>query len=255
MVAAGPTVLVTGGNGALGRVLRDALPGIGWRVRSLDVTGAAASDALVGSITDLDTVLLAAEGVDAIVHLGGLARPGYEWQQYLDVNIHGTWTVLEAARLQGVARVVLASSNHAVGYVARNDVDAAADVPARPDSLYGVSKAALESLGAFYADEYGLQTTSLRIGTCEPTPPNVRALSTWLSYPDFVRLVDAALTGPWAGHSTVWGVSRNARRWWSLEAGERIGYQPQDDAEAYAAGLTGENPGNVGGAVPPYEPA
>lgn len=248
------SVLVTGGNGSLGRVLRAALPGLGWHVRTLDLGEPAgdAPDAIVGSITDLETMRRASAGMDAIVHLGGIASPNAGWDEALEVNIHGTRTVLEAARLEGVRRVVLASSNHAVGYQARATGDLPADVRIRPDSFYGMSKAALEALGSFYADEYGLEVTALRIGQCQERPSDVRALAIWLSFPDFVRLSQAALVAPWSGFSTVWGVSRNTQRWWSLEAGERIGFSPEDDAEIYASEVTGEQPDHVGGTPPPH---
>ncbi|MFC0680092.1 NAD-dependent epimerase/dehydratase family protein [Lysobacter korlensis] len=248
------SVLVTGGNGSLGRVLRGALPTLGWQVRTLDLgePAGAASDAVVGSITDLDTMRRASAGMDAVVHLGGIASPDAGWDEALEVNIHGTRTVLEAARLERVERVVLASSNHAVGYQARGSDDLPADVRVRPDSFYGISKAALEALGSFYADEYGLEVTALRIGQCQERPSDLRALAIWLSFPDFVRLTHAALVSPWSGFSTVWGVSRNTQRWWSLDAGERIGFHPEDDAEIYASDFTGDQPRHVGGTAPPY---
>lgn len=252
-MVAEPLVLITGAGGALGTVLRHRLPELGWRVRGLELRPGSddAPDTVVGSVADPDVMKAACEGVDSIVHLGGTSVPGHGWGTYLENNIHGTQTVLEAARLAGVRRVALASSNHAAGYVERRDRPLPADVVVRPDSFYGVSKAAIEALGSFYADEYGLKTTSIRIGSCFPEVTSWRMLSTWLSEDDFVRLVEAALRGPWHGHSTVWGISRNTRRWWSLEAGERIGYHPQDDAEAFATTLVEEPTDRVGGSSPP----
>src|SRR6185437_8107291 len=71
------------------------------------------------SVTDLAAMERACEGVDAVIHLGGhsLERP---WADIVDVNINGTYHVFEAARRQGVPRVVFASSNHAVGFVPRS---------------------------------------------------------------------------------------------------------------------------------------
>jgi uronate dehydrogenase len=59
-------------------------------------------------------------------------------------------------------------------------------------------------------------------------------LSTWLSPDDCARLVDACLRAPELTYSIVWGISNNTRRMWSLDAGRALGYEPQDDAEAYA---------------------
>jgi uronate dehydrogenase len=113
-----------------------------------------------------------------------------------------------------------------------------------------VSKIAAEALASFYADEHGLQTVSLRIGSCFPRPTSTRMLATWLSPADFVRLAVAALTADWDGHVTVWGVSRNTRRWWSLEEAARIGFEPQDDAEAYAHDLPIGEERFLGGLAP-----
>lgn len=52
---------------------------------------------------------------------------------------------------------------------------------------------------------------------------------------DAGRLMEACLSTPKPAFRVVWGISRNTRRWWSLAAGEEIGYHPQDDSEAYAA--------------------
>ena len=77
-------------------------------------------------------------GVDAIVHLGGQSVEG-PWSAVLDRNIVGTYNLFEAARLEGVRRVVFASSCHAVGFY-RLDETIEADAYFRPDSRYGVSK-------------------------------------------------------------------------------------------------------------------
>ena len=247
-----PLVLITGAAGALGSVLTAELPAHGWEVRRLVRTpDGLGGDTVVGSVTDLDTMARAAEGADAIVHLGGISGPGSPWANYLATNIDGTRVVLEAARLAAVPRVALASSNHAVGYLSRREHPLPADLAPRPDSFYGVSKAAMEALGSFYSDEYGLTCANLRIGSCFPRPTSARMLATWLSYPDLVRLTLAVIGGAWTGCETVWGISRNTRRWWSLEAGERIGFFPEDDAERYAAEVTPDDSEYVGGATPP----
>jgi uronate dehydrogenase len=74
----------------------------------------------------------------------------------------------------------------------------------------------------------------LRIGLWFPKPPGLRGLAMWLSPADGNRLVEACLSAPSPGFRYVWAISRNTRRWWSLEEGEALGYHPQDDAEVYA---------------------
>ncbi|MBA3781705.1 MAG: NAD(P)-dependent oxidoreductase, partial [Nocardioides sp.] len=69
------------------------------------------------------------------------------------------------------------------------------------------------------------------------TPEDTRALSTWLSHDDCVRMVDAALTTPAPGYAVLYGISANTRAWWDLEPGRLLGYEPLDDAEQYAASV------------------
>ncbi|MEV4754213.1 NAD(P)-dependent oxidoreductase [Micromonospora sp. NPDC049559] len=247
-------VLITGGAGQVATLLRPRLVRPGRVLRLLDVrppaehpptggTAAPAEEIVSGSVTDLDAMVEACRDVDAIVHLGGQSREaGVE--EVLRLNAYGTYCVLEAARRAGVRRVVLASSNHAAGFQGRDlapDGDLPAAVPARPDTLYGWSKVAVEAAGQLYADRFGLDVICLRIGLWFPTPPGLRGLAMWLSPDDGARLVEACLATTGRGFRMVWGISRNTRRWWSLAEGEEIGYFPRDDAEEYAAQLVAEH--------------
>ena len=193
-----------------------------------------------GSVTDPELLDVVCAGADAVVHLGGYAGDA-PWPELSRVNVGGTYEVLEAARRQGVRRLVVASSNHAVGFHVRGAEPLADDVAPRPDSLYGASKAAGEALCRFYADKFSMDVVCLRIGSCFDVPANLRMLATWLSPADFVRLTAAALMTPLSGFRLVWGVSANTRRWWSTEGGNAIGFHPEDDAERFA----GLYPGNL----------
>ena len=225
------TVLLTGAAGRIGTALRERLPAHGWAVRGFDRV--AAPDTLVGDITsprDLDGAM---SGVDAVAHFAGQPTEA-PWPVVRDANVEGTLQVFEAARRAGVRRVVYASSNHAVGFTPLEHAELPADLPPQPDTLYGVSKVFAEALGRYYVDRYGMQVACLRIGTFAQRPPDVRALSTWLSPADCARLVDACLRSPALGYAIVWGVSANTRRTWSLAAGKALGYVPVDDAERFA---------------------
>jgi hypothetical protein len=204
-------------------------------------------ETITGDLTDAGSVAAACAGVDAVIHLAGIPTE-HTWENLLRVNVDGTRIVLEAARGAGVPRVVLASSIHAAGFYRQPGADprpagfpapsgpdgVPADVPPRPDGYYGFSKAAVEALGSLYADRFGMTVFGLRIGSCFPEPPGEWALDSWLSPDDCARLMAACLSTDATGYRVIWGVSRNTRRWWSLAAGADIGYQPQDDAQAYA---------------------
>ncbi|MEU8817601.1 NAD(P)-dependent oxidoreductase [Actinoplanes sp. NPDC048796] len=226
------TILLTGASGAIGTMLRERLPAL----RATDVRPADGVAEL--DVTDAEAVREACRGIDAVVHLGGIADEG-PFEDVLAVNVRGTERVLQAARETGVPRVVLASSNHAVGLHPYTE-DLPDDAQPRPDSYYGWSKAAMESLGRLYHDRYGLHVVCLRIGSCKPRPEHPRDLASWLSPDDMARLVRASLTA--TGFHIVWGVSANTRRWWSRAGGDAIGYEPRDDAERWAGELGEPDP-------------
>jgi len=244
-------LLITGSEGGVGRALRPRLARPGRTLRLLDLTAPAPGpdvQTLTGSVTDPDLMLAACAGVDAVVHLGGISLEA-PWEEILDVNINGTRTVLDAAVRAGVPRVVLASSNHATGMTpVPADGDLPADAAARPDTFYGMSKVAMEALGTLYADRHGLDVSSVRIGTCFERPRSTRDLSTWLSFGDCARLVEACLAAPGpAAHRIIWGMSANTRGFVSHAEGAAIGYHPVDDAEKFAGEVGGEPEPLVGG--------
>ena len=93
-----------------------------------------------------------------------------------------------------------------------------------------------EALAALYHYRYGLDAICLRILTCAERPTTVRSLSTWLSPDDAGRLFESCLSAPGPGFRVAFGVSANTRGGWvSLDEARALGYQPRDDAEAYAA--------------------
>ena len=233
-------ILLTGAAGQIGSWLRQSLRQPDRHLRLLDVKtqteldGHEAAQLIVASCTDLDAMVEACRGASAVLHLGGLSTIGYAWDQYLDVNINGTHCVLEAARRAGVPRVIYASSHHVVGFHPNTSGVTVPDyLFARPDSLYGVSKAASESLGSLYHDRYGLDVICLRIGSFRGRPTDQRARWNWLSPRDCTRLFEAAISVPNPGFRVVWGVSANSRGIMSLDEAASIGYIPRNDAEEY----------------------
>jgi uronate dehydrogenase len=237
-------VLITGAAGRIGTMVRPRLRAEGVSLRLMDVVAPTdlqdGEETIVGSVTDRRVLTDAMHGVEAVVHLAGIAVEA-AWDDILDANVTGTQSVLQSAVDAGVARLVLASSNHAAGFWTRSEAaerGLLADVATRPDTFYGWSKAAGEALARLYHDRFGIDVVALRIGSSSAEPPDVRALSTWLSPRDTAELIWVALRDPRAaGFHIVWGVSANTRRWWSSAEGEAIGYTPKDDAEAYAAAL------------------
>ncbi|MGV9675184.1 NAD-dependent epimerase/dehydratase family protein [Nocardia sp. NPDC003482] len=247
-------VLITGAAGIIGTFLRPRLARPGRTLRLLDLApldpAAPGEEIVTGSITDPATMAAACRDVDAIVHLAGISRED-TWARILEFTIDATHTVLEAARAAGVPRVVLASSNHAVGF---RDIGSAgprglrADSSPRPDTYYGVGKAAVEALGSLYHSRFGMDVTCLRIGSCFERPSDVRQLSLWLSPDDCARLIEACLATERADYRVLWGVSANTRRVLSPDEAATIGYHPLDDAEQHATAVPpGDLPTRLGG--------
>ncbi len=232
------TILVTGAAGGIGTMLRPRLARPGRTLRLLDVApldAGSGEEAVTASVTDMAAMTAACRGVDAIIHLGGIPSEA-PWDRILDVNINGTYVVFEAARRAGVPRVIFASSNHAVGFTPKSAFPVPDYAFPAPDTYYGVSKVAGEALAALYSRRHGMDAICVRILSCFPRPMTARMLSTWLSPDDAGRLFEACLTVPSPGFRVIFGVSANTRGGWvSLAEARALGYQPQDDAEEFAA--------------------
>jgi uronate dehydrogenase len=239
------TILITGAAGDVGTHLRRELAGK-FRIIASDLRdlkekfkGQKFVRADISKFTD---ALKITKGVDAIVHLGGYSVEG-PWEGILSANIVGCYNVFEAARRNGVKRILFPTSNHATGFY-RRDQTIDHRVYIKPDSRYGVSKVFGEALGSLYADKYGMQVFCMRIGNVNPAPIDKRRLSIWFSPRDLAQLVTIGIEHPEIRFEIVYGISGNKRAWYDNSNAYRLGYKPQDDAEAYAAQiLAREKPG------------
>ena len=132
-------ILLTGGAGGLGQILRKKLNG--WkdviRVSDIAELGVAApgEELIQCDLSDFDGVLSLVDGVEEIIHLGGVSVED-TFENILNANVRGTYNIYEAARRIGVKRVLFASSKHIIGFHDRGTrLDANSTL--RPDSLYG----------------------------------------------------------------------------------------------------------------------
>ena len=228
-------ILLTGAAGGLGQALRQRLKANCDVLRLSDRASlgepAADEEIVLADLADAAAVSEMVRGVDAIVHLGGMSVEG-PFGPILQANILGVYNLYEAARVHGVKRVVFASSNHVTGFYRQSET-ITADRPARPDGLYGVSKAFGEDLSRFYFDRYGIETACVRIGSSFPEPKDRRMLATWLSFDDLHRLITACLSTPVLGHTIIFGMSDNAVTWWDNAQARHVGYVPQDSSDVF----------------------
>ncbi len=246
-------IAVTGSNGTIGTRLCADL------ARDHDVVGIDLANAAVNAdVRDADAMLQVLKGCETVVHLAGVVEVDADWESVYTTNIGGTYNVYEAARRNGLRRIIFASSNHCVGM---NEVEHApalyepayglvvgTGAPYRPDGLYGVWKAFGETLGRYYSEKYDMQVSCIRIGSIteadDPRDQSVRQSSgwlgltdeqkfkryaaTWMSHRDFARLVRAILARD-VPYAVVYGVGDNLTRFWDLEPGRALyGFWPHD---------------------------
>jgi uronate dehydrogenase len=228
------TVLITGATGDVGTHLSRELAGR-YKLRLSDrrpLKPPKGQTFVRADITKMADALRITKGVDAIVHLGGYSVEG-PWESILQANIIGCYNVFEAARRNGVKRILFPTSNHAVGFY-RRDQTIDHRVYPKPDSRYGVSKVFGEALGSLYADKYGMEVFMMRIGNVNPVPIDKRRLSIWFSPRDLAQLVSVGIEHPDIKFEIVYGISRNKRAWYDNSNAFRLGYRPQDDSEIFA---------------------
>lgn len=272
-------VLVTGAYGQCGTAIIDHLDGDSeFTFTYLNRSDRAPDhpyggfDTVLADVSDYESMRLAFEGQDAVVHLAALPNEG-PWPDILQNNIIGAYNALEAAREAEVETFVFGSTNHVMGMYEREN---APEIyypefglvvdhtdPVRPDSYYGTSKAFGEDLGRYYVEnyEYPKQFYAFRIGNVsfdeEDNPyasPEkavekgdfkrgseeyehsvARMKAIWQSRRDFAQQVDCCLRDDSVSFDIFYGLSDNSRRWFDLEhARSVIGYNPQDNGEEWS---------------------
>jgi UDP-glucose 4-epimerase len=172
---AGRAVLVTGGCGFIGSHLVEALLGAGALVRVLGKynsrgsrgwLGACAHPALeveLGDVADPFFVQRLVQGVDTVFHLASLIGIPYSYAapaQYVHTNVVGALAVLEAARREGVRRVVHTSTSETYGTAQYEPIDERH--PLVGQSPYSATKIAADKLAESYHRSFGVPVTVLR---------------------------------------------------------------------------------------------
>lgn len=237
-------ILITGINGLIGRILRNAFTDL-HDMYGMDRAGEFSERVLQADIAnygEIAEVIRTFSPLDAIIHLAGNPSVDASWEDVLHANIIGTRNIFEAAREFHVRRVIFASSNHVTGayeglgehqYTEPPDEKISPWDLIRPDSDYGVSKAFGEAVARYYRSRFGVEAICLRIGAVikndDPTtdPRNQRI---WLSHRDLVQLVQKSLTAN-VPFGIYYGVSNNSEKYWAISnARKDLGYEPVDDA-------------------------
>jgi uronate dehydrogenase len=239
-MAAAQTVLVTGSAGRIGQAVVRELRAHGHRVRGFDLAPTpGADDAVVASITDGMAVTRAVQGAETLVHLAATPDDDDFFTKLLPNNIVGVYHVLEAARLAGVRRVVLASSGQVVWWQRfTGPLPIAADVPPTPRGWYAATKLFQEAAGRAFADGHGLSVIAARLGWCPRDRSHVAELSrtdwgpdVYLSPGDAGRFFACAVEASAdVRFAVVYACSRPVRQtFYDLDVARRLlGYEPRD---------------------------
>ncbi len=164
-------VAVTGGSGAIGTYVCDELRRAGHEAWSLDRTPPRADvEYLEVDLTSLEATRAAVRGADQILHLAAIPDPylGHPLEQVIGENTTTSYTVFEAARQEGVGRVVYGCSESSTGFgihhvkLVPHYVPIDEDHPLCPHEAYSLSKHFGERIGAYYAEAFGIEVVSLR---------------------------------------------------------------------------------------------
>jgi uronate dehydrogenase len=252
-------ILLTGAAGKVGTALRPILRTQYENVLLTDITAitdlAPEERFIQADLQNLSAMEELCGQVDAVVHLGGMVGAAYRFEDVLGPNIIGAHNVFEAAVRQGIKRVVYASSHHVVGFAPRGSHLDHCTAP-RPNGEYALSKAYGEAAASYYADNFGLEILTIRIGYIGDDVSKERRLHTWVSARDLAQLIGIGLTYPGIHHEIVYGVSEVPEPFFDNQNAARLGYVPQDrsldhmkspDLLSYQPDFTQIEEGVVGG--------
>lgn len=188
------SVLVTGGVGFVGSHIAEALLHLGIKVVVYDIFNSettvsaeklenaqvlrrtaeafandgASVDIVHGDIRDKDKLMetIATHAITACIHVGGMVddrRSVFHPEEYIDVNIRGTATLLDALGKSGVKMVVQASTRSVFGQREDNDVCLTEEAERRPVNPYGASKVGADAMAHCYSHLHKMNVTLVRI--------------------------------------------------------------------------------------------
>jgi NAD dependent epimerase/dehydratase len=177
-VKSGATVLVTGADGFIGSHLTEALVHQGFKVRAfvfynsfnswgwLDTCSEEVKgkfEVILGDIRDPHGIREAMKGCDAVLHLAALVAIPFSYRSpdtYIETNIKGTLNVLQAARDQGLSRVIHTSTSEVYGTA--QFVPITEKHPLQGQSPYSATKIAADQLAYSFYSSFELPVVTVR---------------------------------------------------------------------------------------------
>lgn len=164
-------ILVTGGSGSVGKYVVDELLLHGHSVGVMDLVSPKQKNVIfhgadVRSLADVERTM---KWYDAVVHMAGIPHPLNDpAERVFDVNVNGTFNVLEAAARSKIKKIVFTSSESTLGFAFMNKRMVPEYIPIdelhpiRPQDPYGLSKVIGEQICRTYSAKFGIRTICLR---------------------------------------------------------------------------------------------
>lgn len=229
-------LLLTGANGKIGRLLHKELKKRGtYDILGVDIEPDRDRNVVQLDVTDAARLEALTVGVHTVLHFAWAKDEEDFLGKVLPLNVTGAYHLYEAARKNGVKRIIFASSNHVTGFY-RVGEQVKPEDPYRPDSFYGLSKCYIEQLARYYADKYGISSINIRIGNFsgDDRPLSERASRIWISCRDMVQLTVCCIEAdPSIDFLSLYGTSANTSNYYDIGYLEDlIGYKPEDNAAA-----------------------
>lgn len=168
-------VLVTGADGFIGSHLTDLLLSKGFEVRALcqynsfnnwgwlDNRHDEGLEIICGDVRDSSFCRQAAQGVDTIYHLAALIAIPYSYiapDSYIDTNVKGTLNMCQAARDNGVERLIVTSTSEVYGTAKYVPIDE--KHPRQPQSPYSATKIGADAIAESFYNAFDLPVVIAR---------------------------------------------------------------------------------------------
>ncbi len=197
-------IIVTGGSGFLGHHLIQALVKAGHEVKNIDLKANPEFPTVIADVRNTDKMLKEISEAQVVFHLASLIEAGESVEKptrYIDYNVNGTLSILEAMRVNGIKTFIFSSS--AAIYGEPKSVPIKEDDRALPINPYGMTKLAMEGLLSSYVKAHGFTGIALRYfnlyGPEEHHEPETHAM------PRFIKQI-------YEGQEvTVWGDGKHLR--------------------------------------------
>lgn len=169
-------VLITGADGFIGSHLTELLLKKGYRVRALsqynsfnywgwleDIKANDNLEIISGDIRDPHFCKVITKDIDIVFHLAALIAIPYSYvapDSYVDTNIKGTLNICQAAKENGVQRVIHTSTSEVYGTAQYIPIDE--KHPKQPQSPYSASKIGADMMAMSFYNAFDLQVTIAR---------------------------------------------------------------------------------------------